>query len=190
LIAQPDHGPLDAQASFLPQNPRRAGRRTADVARFARGQLGEGIALADDVDPSGRDAGQDAPADGTGFQRLQEDGELAFVVVGGNDALEGDLPLELIEVVGRQDDRLAQAQHGESPLGCPRGILNFDDAALPEELRCVGAELLVLAQGAGGVEERIVRFGGDLQPLARLDLFEGVAGHQTPIPKSEKSPSW
>ena len=45
-----------------------------------------------------------------------------------------------------------------------------------------------LARGAGGVEEGVERLGGDLQPLARLDLLEGVAGHQVPIPNSEKSP--
>jgi hypothetical protein len=59
---------------------------------------------------------------------------------------------------------------------------------LPEELRRLGAEYLLLAYGAGRVEEGVERLGGDLQPLARLDLLEGVAGHQVPIPKSEKSP--
>jgi hypothetical protein len=49
-------------------------------------------------------------------------------------------------------------------------------------------ELLVFAHGAGRVEECVERLGGDLQPLVRLDLLEGVAGHQVPIPKSEKSP--
>jgi hypothetical protein len=39
---------------------------------------------------------------------------------------------------------------------------------LAEELRGIGAELLVLARGAGGVEERIEFLGGDLQPLDRL----------------------
>jgi hypothetical protein len=96
--------------------------------------------------------------------------------------------LNSASVVGRQDDRLGQAQHGEPHLVRPGGVLDLDDAALPEELRRLGAKNLVLAHGAGRVEEGVERLGGDLQPLARLDLLEGVAGHQVPIPNSEKSP--
>ena len=63
-----------------------------------------------DLQAHGHDTGDDGQTDLAVRDRLQQNGELAPVVVlGGNDSLERHLPLELDLVGRRQDDRLSGA---------------------------------------------------------------------------------
>lgn len=67
-------------------------------------------------------------------------------------------------------------------------VAHLDNVGLPNLIERI-RELVVLLTflGAHRVQEGVPHFGGELQRLAGLGLFEAVA-HYVPIPRPEKSP--
>ncbi|MCO6435980.1 MAG: hypothetical protein J5J06_02705 [Phycisphaerae bacterium] len=151
--------------------------------------VGELVALVFDLDVCRAGAADPGPANLADAQRVEQDHEPPEVVgVLGLHADQRHLVLELPQVRSRRDDGRRDAQHMEPQPVFAAAVAYLDDVGLPNLIERVG-ELVVLLPflGADRVQEGVPHFGGELQRLAGLRLFEAVA-HYVPIPRPEKSP--
>lgn len=185
-IAQAHDRPLHTQARFLPENASQTVGRTAKESRLIRHDLGERIGFADHVHAHRHDAGNDAAPNTAARQGIEQDGEtLALSRIDRLDAVEIDPVLELLQVVRRSDDRRAERQHAVAVLVDARLVTDLDDSRLAE---LVARFLLNVVPtgtlGADRVQERVVGLGGNLQPLARLHFFQGVAHRSGSYPEA------
>ena len=189
-IAQAHDRPLHAQARFLPEDASQTVRRTAKESRLIRHDLGERIGFADHVHAHRHDAGDDAASNAARLQRIEQDGEaFAFGRIDCLDAVEIDSVLELLQVVRRSDDRRAERQHAVAVLVDARLVTDLDDAGLAELVaRFLLNVVSTRTLGADRIQERVVGLGGNLQPLARLHFFQGVAHRSGSYPEASEVP--
>lgn len=156
--------------------------------RLVGRDLGVGIRFTNDVDADWCDARYDSTPNATTGQRIKQDGEsLALGRIDCHDAIEADSVLELLQVIGRVNDWIAQGQDVVAILVGPGLVANLDDAGLPNlKSRFLFDAVPARTLFPHGVNERVVGLGRNFHPLARLHFFQSVAHRLGSYSKSRK----
>ncbi|MCO6454811.1 MAG: hypothetical protein J5I93_05880 [Pirellulaceae bacterium] len=135
------------------------------------------VALVLDLDVRRAGAAHPGTADLADAQRVEQDHESTEVVgMLGLHAHQRHLVFELPQMRAGRDDGGRNAQHMEPQPILAAAVPHFDDVGLANLIERIG-ELVVLLPllGAHRIQEGVPHFGGELQRLAGLGLFEAVA---------------
>jgi len=139
--------------------------------------VGELVAFVFDLDVGGAGAADPRPTDFSVAQRVEQDHETPEVVgVLGLHAHQRHLVLELPQMRAWRDDGGRDTQHMEPQPVFAAAVAHLDNVGLPNLVERVG-ELVVLLPflRAHRIQKGVPHFGGELQRLAGLRLFEAVA---------------
>lgn len=141
--------------------------------RLVGRDLGVGVRFTNDVDADWCDARYDSTPNATTGQRIEQDGEsLALGRINCLDAVEVDPVFELLQIIGRVNDRIAQGQDVVAILVGSGLVANLDDAGLPNlQSRFLFDAVPARAFLTHRVDERVVGLGRNFHPLARLHFF-------------------